>query len=188
MAFYPPDVDVPQEKRTDRCLLRPLRATDVALDYDAVVSSAEMLHRWAQGDWPRDGFTLEENLADLQRHQRDHDERRAFTYTVLDPAGTRCLGCVYIVPLRDELTGLAQGAAWPADVAFWVRASEVAGGLDAHLLATLRDWLAAEWAFDRILFPVAARYPHHAALFEAAGLRELLAYADADGDRWRVFG
>ena len=159
------------------------------------MSSAEMLHRWGQGDWPRDGFTLAENLADLQYHEREHDERNEFTYTVLNPQGTRCLGCVYIVPLHHEQLPLGAadadagaGTAYPANVAFWVRASELATALDEHLLASLREWFRAEWAFDRILFTIGTQDPHHAALFEAAGLRELLAYTLSDGQQWRVFG
>lgn len=188
MTFYPADQDVPQEKRTSRVFLRPLRATDVELDYDAVMSSAEMLRRWGQGDWPRDGFTLEENLADLEWHELEHHERTAFTYTVLNPQGTRCLGCVYIMPLRPELKLLGEGAVYPAAVRFWVRASEVADGLDVDLLAALREWLQTAWAFDWILFHVGLQDVHHAALFTAAGLSELLAYTSSDGRRWRVFG
>jgi RimJ/RimL family protein N-acetyltransferase len=188
MAFYPSDKVVPQEKRTSRLTLRPLRATDVEPDYDAVMSSAEMLRRWSQSDWPADGFTLAENLADLQRHELEHDERTAFTYTVLDPQGTRCLGCVYIVPLGHELIPLGEGATYPADVGFWVRASEQSGHLDEHLLTTLREWFRAEWAFDRIVFKVGTQDPHHAALFEAVGLSELLEFTSSDGRRWCVFG
>ena len=63
MEFYPANAPVPQEKRTSRLWLRPLRATDVELDYDAVMSSAAMLRRWRQSKWPADNFTLAENLA-----------------------------------------------------------------------------------------------------------------------------
>ena len=48
MDFYPANAAVPEEKRTDRLLMRPLRATDVELDYDAVMSSAEQLRRWSR--------------------------------------------------------------------------------------------------------------------------------------------
>ena len=77
MEFYPAGVPVPQGKRTSCLRLRPLRVTDVELDYKAVMSSAEMLHRWSQSDWPTDDFTLAQNLADLQRHEREHIEARA---------------------------------------------------------------------------------------------------------------
>jgi RimJ/RimL family protein N-acetyltransferase len=188
MEFYPANTPVPQEKRTSRLFLRPLRATDVDLDYEAVMSSAEMLRRWSQSDWPADDFTLAQNLADLQRHEREHSERKAFTFTVLNPPGDKCLGCVYIQPLWPEDVPLCTDAAYAADVGFWVRTSERTGALDRHLLATLRDWFQAEWAFDRIVFTVSQQDTHHAALFEAAGLERRLAYTAADGRPWWVFG
>ncbi len=187
-GFYPTGVAAPQEKRTDCLYLRPLRATDVELDYEAVMSSAEMLRRWSQSDWPADDFTLAQNLADLQRHEREHIERKAFTFTVLNPQGTQCLGCVYIVPVRPEETPLCKDAAYAADVGFWVRESELASALDRHLLATLRDWFQAEWAFDRVLFTVSQQETRQATLLEAVGLEQRLTYTSWDGRPYRVFG
>ena len=57
-AFYPANAPVPDERRTDRLLLRPLRATDAALDYDAVMASPAELRAWSQSTWPADDFTL----------------------------------------------------------------------------------------------------------------------------------
>jgi RimJ/RimL family protein N-acetyltransferase len=188
MEFYPANMAVPQEKRTNRLWLRPLRATDVEPDYEAVMSSVEMLNHWSQSDWPARDFTLEENLADLQRHEREHRERKAFTFTVQSPPGTQCLGCVYIVPVRPEQVPLCEGAAYAADVGFWVRTSELADALDRHLLAAVRDWFQAEWSFDCILFTVSRQNTHQAALFEAAGLEERPALTSPDGRAWRVFG
>lgn len=185
--FYPAGRPVPQEIRSGRLFLRRLRATDVELDYEAVMSSAEMLRQWSQSDWPTDDFTLAQNLADLQRHEREHIERKAFTFTVLNPQGDQCLGCVYIQPFWPEEVPLCQDAAHAADVGFWVRTSELTNALDRHLLATLRDWFQAEWAFDRILFTV-SQQTTQAALFEAAGLERRLAYTSSDGRGWWVFG
>src|SRR2546422_5475768 len=111
VQFYPPDAVVPAARRTERLFLRPLRATDVERDYDAVMSSAEMLRRWSQSGWPADDFTLAQNRDDLRRHEREHDQRQAFTFTVLDPAGTRCLGCVYLTPLPPPARHMYAGAA-----------------------------------------------------------------------------
>jgi len=188
MEFYPAGAPVPQEKRNSRLYLRPLRATDAELDYEAVMSSAEMLRRWSQSDWPADGFTLAENLADLQRHEREHIERTAFTFTVLNPQGTQCLGCVYIVPLRPEQALLYKDAACAADVGFWVRTSELANALDEHLLATLCDWFRAEWAFDCVLFTVGQQETRQAALLKAAGLEQRLVCTSWDGRPCLVFG
>ena len=55
--FYPGDARIPEVLRTDEFLVRPLRATDVALDYDAVISSRAELLLGSAGTWPREGFT-----------------------------------------------------------------------------------------------------------------------------------
>jgi RimJ/RimL family protein N-acetyltransferase len=178
-GFFPEDAPVPEEKRTPRLVLRPLRATDVELDYDAVMSSTEELRRWSGSEWPADGFTLAENLADLERHEREHNERKAFTFTILNAEGTRCLGCVYIVPIWPEAVQLCEGAAHAAAVGFWVRTSELAGDLDRHLIAILCDWFRNEWAFDTILFTSNPQETRQAALLAEPGLvRSALTWPD----------
>jgi len=188
MMFYPAEAVVPAERRSPSLLLRPLRATDVELDYDAVMSSAAMLRGWSQSDWPADDFTLAQNLEDLRRHEREHDEREAFTFTVLDPGGTRCLGCVYLTPVPPAARALCEGAAHPVRVGFWVRASEVANDLDRHLLVCLREWLAAEWPFDHVLFAIAERDTRQATLLAEAGLQMRSAFLLPDGRRLTAFG
>jgi RimJ/RimL family protein N-acetyltransferase len=187
MEFYPTGLPVPQEKRSDRLYLRPLRATDVELDYEAVMSSAEMLRRWSQSDWPTADFTLAQNLADLQRHEREHLDRKAFTFTVLNPQGTQCLGCVYIMPVRRDELPLCPDAAYAADVGFWVRTSELPNALDQHLLATLLDWFQAEWALDCVLFTISQQESRQAALFAAAGLQRRSACTLFNGNPYWVF-
>jgi len=50
-------------------------------------------------DWPpRDGMTLEENLADLRGHADDFARGAGFTFTVLDPSDNDVIGCVYLYP------------------------------------------------------------------------------------------
>jgi RimJ/RimL family protein N-acetyltransferase len=171
--FYPARAPVPEEKRTQRLLFRRLRATDVELDYDAVMSSAEALRRWSGSDWPRDGFTLAENLADLERHEHEHNERKAFTFTVLDPAATRCLGCVYVVPVWPEAACLCGGVTCAAAVGFWVRTSELEGDLDRHLFAALCEWFKSEWTFGCILFTNHPPETRQAALLAEAGFERL---------------
>ena len=183
MPFLPPDTPVPKEKRTDRLFLRPLLASDVDLDYDAVMSSAAMLRTWSQSGWPSDDFTRAENLDDLRRHEREHEERVAFTYTVLDPAATRCLGCVYLTPTVPQALSLCDGAVRVVNVGFWVRASELAGGLERHLLDRLREWLVEDWGFDCIVFTISEQETRQAGLLVEAGLRLGNRYMLPDGRR-----
>jgi len=187
MRFFPAKGSPPEERGTKRILLRPLRAADVLLDYDAVMSSAPDLRRWSQSDWPSDDFTLAENLADLERHEREHLERTAFTFTVLDPDRTQCLGCVYLKPVSAEAAVLCAEALHAAEVAFWVRASECARDLDRHLLTTLREWFAKDWEFDCLLFPISPQETRQSAILRDAGLEMRLTYTPADGRSRQVF-
>ena len=187
MGFYPTNVPVPEEKRTERLFLRPLRTTDAALDYDAVMSSSEQLHRWSQTDWPADDFTLEQNREDLQRHEREHHERVAFTYTVLNPSGTRCLGCVYIMPLEPQTVQLCPDAARAANVGFWVRTSGIEEDLDQHLFTTLQAWFKSEWIFDCVTYLISRQETRQVALFRKAGLEQQATVTLADGRSCWVF-
>ena len=187
MEFYPANLPVPEEMRTKRLLLRPLRASDVALDYDAVMASAEQLHRWSQSDWPTADFTLAQNLDDLQRHEREHYNREAFTFTVLNRDATRCLGCVYIMPLEPQAAQVCAGAAYAATVGFWARTSEVVNDLDQHLFNTLREWFKTAWAFDGIVFTISPQEVRQAALFSEAGLERRLVFKRSDGRPCWVF-
>ena len=175
--FYPSDARIPEVLQTDEFLVRPLRATDVALDYDAVISSRAELLLGSGGTWPREGFTLEENLADLQRHEREHQDRVAFTYTVMNPTETECLGCIYLVPLESILGHDGGSAGYLADraayVTFWVRHSCLADNLDRRLLQALIPWFQNEWAFSHVIFIAHQVEERQIRLFEEMGLRLL---------------
>jgi hypothetical protein len=176
---FPASGSAPRETRTERLVLRPLRASDTERDYDAVMSSAAELRRWSGSEWPSDDFTLAENQADLERHEREHESGEAFTYTVLALDERRCLGCVYIVPVWPEATPLCGTAAYAACVGFWVRASELANDLERHLLTALREWLGTAWPLDCVLFTNYAADTRQAALLAETGLSRLpLAWPD----------
>jgi RimJ/RimL family protein N-acetyltransferase len=174
--------------RTERLLLRPLRTTDVELDYDAVMASAEQLRMWSDSEWPADDFTLAANLADLQGHQDEHEQDEAYTYTVLTPNGARCLGCVYLTTLAPPVQPVCADASAAVAVRFWVRTAEIDHDLDRHLLAALREWLAAEWAFDCVVYPINPLNTRQAAVLQEAGVALRLAYIRSNGKPWHVYG
>jgi len=193
MSFLPDDAPVPAGLRTDEFTLRTLRASDAALDYDAVMASRDLLHLRSGGGWPRDGFTLAENLADLEVHEREFAARTAFTYTVMTPDEAECLGCVYIYPLAELLRRIGAGAEEIAAVAegeaeasFWVCPARVADDLDKRLLAALLPWLRGDFAPARVYLRAFATERRHVAIFGEAGLRLAHSYpvapvADARG-------
>jgi hypothetical protein len=169
MTFYPDDASIPAALWSDEFLLRPLRAADVELDYEAVMATQEPLRQRTGGRWPRPGFTLSENLADLEGHEADFQARRGFTYTITDPTESRCLGCVYVYPPGDDWHG--QAGDDEAVVWFWVRPDCVAADLDRRLLAVLVPWLRGDFAFARVLFRTWAGDERQTAIFGEAGLR-----------------
>jgi hypothetical protein len=178
--FYPPHAQVPSLLETDEFRFRPLRATDVELDYDAVMSSREILLLSSGGEWPVEHFSLEENLRDLEEHEREHKERVAFTYTIMNPAETRCLGCIYLVPFTSMLERaggapeqMATGGDYQTWVEFWVRQDRLVDELDRRVLATLLDWFAAQWSFRRVVFAARKAQTRHLQLYTSAGLHLL---------------
>ncbi|GHO96795.1 hypothetical protein KSF_068430 [Reticulibacter mediterranei] len=173
--FYPDHIAVPETLCTEEFLVRPLKATDVKLDYDAVITSRAELFLHSEGRWPREGFTLEENLADLVRHEREHLDRVAFTYTVMNPAKTECLGAIYIHPLRRLLQRADISVEHISDesayVSFWVRQSHLPDNLDRRLLQALISWFQAEWAFSQVTFFARKAQTRQIQLFEDMGMR-----------------
>ena len=100
-SFVPETFEIPPILETDRFRLRMLSVDDVEKDYEAVMETQEFFH--AKGSiWPREGFTIEENLADLERHQQEFLDREAFAYTVVSLDESRVLGCVYINPTERD--------------------------------------------------------------------------------------
>ncbi len=161
MKFIPENFNAPELLRTDEFIVRPLQTSDVELDYDAVMSSKEMLRVKTQSDWPADGFTIEDNLEDLERHEIKHHDRKAFTFTIMNPDQSFCLGCVYFNPLSQELSDLkicdeadSKSEIFCASITFWVRESLVDDGMDLKVLNSLAEWLEDEWHFDCVIFPV----------------------------------
>ena len=142
--FVPAGFEPPRGLKTDDFRLEPLGPEHNAHDYAAWTSSIEHIlgspGYGSDATWPRP-MTLEENLADLERHARDFAERTGFTYTVLDH-GNDVVGCVYVYPARDDLHD--------ARVRSWVRVSRAE--LDAPLRRAVASWLARDWPFERPLY------------------------------------
>jgi GNAT superfamily N-acetyltransferase len=174
---------------TQDFVLRPLRTSHVELDYDAVMEDPSYLRTWSQSGWPADEFTLGENLKDLERHEREHDETLAFTFTILSIGGERCLGCVYITPFgmriaADEIPTayLPKPDAFAADVCFWVRPSLQRDDLESKLLHTLRKWLRSDWPFDTIFLHTSEADRRQQEICDQAGL-DPIAHFQSDHPR-----
>ena len=139
------DFEIPIQLETDYFRFRMLSVDDVEKDYEAVIESRELLHTMFGGPWPRPGFTLEENLTDLKRHQQEFLDRKAFAYTVVSLDETKVLGCLYINPPKI--------AGPDAVVVMWVRQTAYDKGMDEILFHTVMDWINKRWPFKNVFYP-----------------------------------
>ena len=140
--FVPRDFDIPRRLETPQFVLEPLGPEHNDRDYAAWRSSMEHIRAtpgWEGSRWPHE-MTPDENRADLQRHASDFRHRTGFTYTVLDPASSDVVGCVYLYPRRDSDVD--------ARARSWVRTSHAE--LDAPLWRAVSEWLASDWPFDSV--------------------------------------
>lgn len=179
MPFEKMEFDVPARLTAGDFILRPITAEDAELDFAAVMESKDFLRGWEQTGWPADDFTVAGNRKDLEKLERRHNARESFTYTMLNPSETECIGCVYITAMdaplytRPSITPVGREAwgDYQALVHFWVRKSRLPFGADRLLLSELRNWFVRAWRFDRFLFVTTAVFEQQVGLLKEAGLQ-----------------
>lgn len=137
MTFVPDDFIAPLDFDGPGFRLEPLGTVHNDRDYAAWTSSMDHIREtpgFEDWDWPHE-MTLEENLADLEGHARDFENRTGFTYSILD--GDEVFGCVYIYPSSNPEHDAA--------VRSWVRNSRA--DLDEPVWQSLSDWIRTTWPF-----------------------------------------
>lgn len=144
-SFVPDDFRVPDGFVMEEFKVRPIRASDAQMDYEAVMESVDIIHAALLSDaWPPPGFTLEQDMEQLARKERMFERRRSFTYAVLSPDESRVLGSVYI----------NRGVKGPdAAVFMWVRKDAFDRGMDPALERAVRQWVDRAWPFEWVVYP-----------------------------------
>ena len=138
--FVPPGFETPRGYGWSDFHLEPLGEVHNERDHAAWMSSIDHIRTTPgfspeeERDWPV-AMTLEQNLEDLVRHAKDFDERRGFTYSILE--GDEVIGCIYIYPSRR--------AGYDAEISSWVRESHA--DLDSEVRETLGRWIDERWPF-----------------------------------------
>lgn len=170
---------VPKGLTTAEFILRPIEADDAEKDHAALMETREALRLWEQSSWPEDDFTVAANRQDLVGLEERHAAGRAFTYTVLDPRGRECLGCVYVFTTdasfltQSTVTAVGEDAWAEVDVVvyFWARRTRMEQGMDGRLLAALRTWFADDWKVDNIVFVTNEQFTQQVELIRSTDLR-----------------
>jgi RimJ/RimL family protein N-acetyltransferase len=178
---------VPTELEHDRFVATPLTAATAALDYASYMSSPEVIRVHSDGRWPTDGFTLDDDLELVARHEADHQNRRAFTFVLLAPSRTEALGCVYVNPLREYLRrsgadALLLGAIPSASamVTFWLRQDQQETGLADVVVHAVNDWFVNEWPLAIHLFRVLPDETSSRTALDHLGLQQMRLAHPAD--------
>jgi RimJ/RimL family protein N-acetyltransferase len=143
MAEFLPPTFVPPD-RTELATghhIRPIRPSDIDLDYPAVMNSQPRLFEifgpaWG---WPEADTTHEDDLNEIIRHANEMVTLQSFNYAIFDRDETALLGCIYVDP--PERVGA------DAEVSWWVVDSEVGGALEATLRDEVPAWIGASWPF-----------------------------------------
>lgn len=164
----------PSSLRTESLLLEPLNPRHVELDYAAFMSSRERLQaEMPFGGWPSEDMSLEENRADLERHWSEYEHREAYAYTVLNPEGDDCQGCVYVYPAPAEMLAEHGLPANVCSVTFWVDDEALAAGAEEELVRALLDWFERDWPWEGALFGFTPANERAHALCASLGMRPI---------------
>jgi hypothetical protein len=143
VTFVPDDFIAPTSLRGQGFQLEPLTPTHNVQDYKAWHESFKHIKAtpgFEGKSWPMEDFSLEQNLADLDRHEKDFSERIGFTFTVLSTDTGEVIGCLYLYPPKRE--------GYDVDARSWVCADRAE--LDKPLYEAVNTWIAAEWPWKSV--------------------------------------
>jgi len=163
--------------------LAPLTRELAALDTAAYLSSPRAITSHGAEQWPLDGFTLEQNIALIARHEAEHRSGEAFAYAALGPRGDQEWGCVYVRPVAPYLERTSTRLALPeatirstALVTFWLVDDESQRPTAAEVVRVIEGWTAA-WRAAPVVFRCLPEESETVSALEGAGLERV----DASG-------
>lgn len=144
--FEPPFL----EKETYRA--RKLTARDTKLDFKAVMSSIDIIHKTRGGKWPTEDLTLEEDRIDLSWHQREFEFKTSFAFTVMNKDETECLGCIYFYPPIAVMSDAASKDDVNVSISWWVTQKMYDQGFYDILSKDIKEWVESKWPFKKVFW------------------------------------
>ena len=152
--LVPSTFEIPLKVETDDFILRPLTVDRFHLDFESYMSSIEHLQKTfdLEGEqivldgeiWPANSDVEFAVIDAAWCHMEWKIFRSSFTYTALNKAETKQLGCGYIFPSYKE--------GYDLRCETWVRADEYENGFGQPFYEWFRAWVEAEWPFsDKVI-------------------------------------
>ena len=148
--LVPHDFVAPETLMTEHFIIRKLCYADAVMDYNAVMSSIDIIKRTRGGDWPTKELTLVDNQIDLAWHQREFENKSSFAFIVTSLDGKKSLGCVYFY--KPYFRGLKHSSNCDVDISFWVTQSAYDNGFYPILGNFIQNWLKSSWPFKNPVF------------------------------------
>ena len=155
MLFIPDDYSPPQTYQSSLFRLEVLSPKFATEDFASVTASAnDIRHVFGPTNgWPSPDMSYAENLADLERHEREFFERQAFAYSILSHDRGAYLGCLYIKPIKSKIDNDFRKSMYGAQAFVWLGTQEHSGNLAEQVLVDLQIWLEEAWPFRAVAFP-----------------------------------
>lgn len=189
MSLNPNSLEVPIRLETANFVVHRQRASDNELDFDAVMSSKEILREWSDSEWPEEDFNLEQNGQDIAEHIADHKQNSDYGFSIFAPNEELLLGSLYlnaVGPLienypTDPMT-LARLLKFDVRVEYWLR-SGVGPEIEMRFVAAVIKWLEEKWWFERPVFGSRKDMFTRRELYADLGMTEVAALISVNGLR-----
>ena len=189
MTLNPKRNAVPIRLETADFVVHRQRASDNELDFDAVMTSKQLLREWSDSDWPEDAFTLEQNGLDIAEHIADHEQNSDYGFSIFSPNKDRLLGSLYlnaVGPLlenypTDPMT-LARLLEFDVRVEYWLR-SGLSPKFEMQFVRAVIKWLEEAWWFKHPVFGSRKDMASRRNLYAELGMTEIAALRSKNGLR-----
>jgi RimJ/RimL family protein N-acetyltransferase len=189
MSLNPNMLEVPIRLKTADFVVHRQRISDNELDFDAVVSSKQILREWSDSEWPEDDFTLEQNAQDIAEHIADHEQNSDYGFSIFTPNEDRLLGSLYlnaVGPLlknypTDPMT-LARLLEFDVRVEYWLR-SGIGPDLELRFIRAVIGWLEEKWWFEHPVFGSRKDMTSRRSLYAEFGMTKVAALLSVNGLR-----
>ena len=131
---------------------RQLTIKDVQADYDAVMSSIDIICQTRGGNWPTTDLTYEDDLADLGWHQREHDFKTNFCYAIYTPDGKEYIGSIYFYAPGTPMSDAKSVEGVDVNISWWITKRKYEEGLYDKLSLDIKDWVETSWPFEKVFY------------------------------------
>jgi RimJ/RimL family protein N-acetyltransferase len=152
---------VPKSLKGDQWQLQKLQQTNAALTYEAYLNHPAALLQQSQDRFLPQPYTWQDHTKQIATYEQEHQTHSGFSYTVLNKAGTKCLGMVQVMPLRPFLYYnnapahlIIRANHNAAMITYWLAPCPTESNFPCQFIQALQRWFDRTWEFDDYYFRI----------------------------------